>query len=57
VVGRRRRRPCAGVAQPLQQGRGDLPPGTRAEVRLPDGSVRHADPGHHDFTVLERKVP
>jgi hypothetical protein len=26
-------------------------------VRLPDGSVRHADPGHHDFTVLERKVP
>ncbi len=35
----------------------DVPPGTRAEVRLPDGGVRHADPGHHDFTVLERKVP
>ena len=35
----------------------DVPPGTRAEVRLPDGSVSHADPGHHDFTVLERKVP
>lgn len=32
----------------------DVPPGTRAEVRLPDGSVGHADPGHHHF---RRKVP
>jgi hypothetical protein len=28
-----------------------------APAYVTDGSVRHADPGHHDFTVLERMVP
>lgn len=28
----------------------DVPPGTRAEVRLPDGCVTPADPGQHRYT-------
>ena len=28
----------------------DVPPGTRAEIRLPDGRVTRAAPGNHRFT-------
>lgn len=50
--------PHGGIAAEFRQRNGcfhlnlDLPAGVSAEVQLPDGTVREAGPGHHEFTEI-----